>query len=283
MLTEGRLYVGSLNPGTSKQDIESEFGRYGSLRDVWLARNPPGFAFIEYDSVADAEKAMRDLDGANILGSRIKVEPSKGHQRGGRGGRGGGMRGGGGDRRGGGMRGGSRGGSFRGSRGSRDGDSRGGRGPPSSYSSYGDYPARGGAGAYRDEPKARYSSDPYGSRYDSAAYRSRSPIRRRSPPPTRGRDFGSREYSTMSREYGSGRDYGAGAADYGTSARDYASPRSYAPRDSTRDFDREYRSPVASSGAGARYDRSDFDRYSRYDRAPATYNDRTRRSPLPRR
>ncbi|XP_022088608.1 probable splicing factor, arginine/serine-rich 6 [Acanthaster planci] len=282
MLTEGRLYVGLLNPDTTKQDIEAEFGRYGSLRDVWMARNPPGFAFIEYDSAVDAERAMRDLDGANLLGSRIKVEPSKGNQRGGRGGRGGTR--GGGDRRGGGMRGGSREGSFRGSRGSRDWDSRGGRGPPPSYGSYGDYPARGGGGAYRDEPKARYGADQYGSRYDSAAYRSRSPIRRRSPPPPqRGRDFGGREYGVMSREYGGGRDYGGGTADYGPSARDYASPRSYAPRDGGRDFDREYRAPVAGGGASARYDRGEFDRYSRYDRAPAAYTDRSRRSPLPRR
>ena len=55
MLMEGRLYVGGLNLSTTKQDIDREFGKFGSLRDVWLARNPPGFAFIEYFNTSDAE------------------------------------------------------------------------------------------------------------------------------------------------------------------------------------------------------------------------------------
>jgi hypothetical protein len=30
---------------------------------VWIARKPPGFAFIDFDDRRDAEDAIRDLDG----------------------------------------------------------------------------------------------------------------------------------------------------------------------------------------------------------------------------
>jgi hypothetical protein len=38
-----RVYVGNLEDGTSKRDLEREMEGFGSLRDVWVARNPPGF------------------------------------------------------------------------------------------------------------------------------------------------------------------------------------------------------------------------------------------------
>jgi RNA recognition motif-containing protein len=47
----------------SKEDLESAFGYYGPLRSVWVARNPPGFAFIDFEDIRDAEDAVRNLDG----------------------------------------------------------------------------------------------------------------------------------------------------------------------------------------------------------------------------
>lgn len=37
-----RVYVGDLGSGGSKPDLEREFERYGPLKSVWVARNPPG-------------------------------------------------------------------------------------------------------------------------------------------------------------------------------------------------------------------------------------------------
>ncbi len=43
--------------------IEDAFNRYGRIRKVWVARRPPGFAFIEFEDGRDADDACRALDG----------------------------------------------------------------------------------------------------------------------------------------------------------------------------------------------------------------------------
>ena len=37
-----RVYIGDLGSGGSKPELEREFERYGTLKSVWVARNPPG-------------------------------------------------------------------------------------------------------------------------------------------------------------------------------------------------------------------------------------------------
>lgn len=58
-----KVYVGDLGSGASKQELEEAFSYYGPLRNVWVARNPPGFAFVEFEDMRDAEDAVRGLDG----------------------------------------------------------------------------------------------------------------------------------------------------------------------------------------------------------------------------
>ncbi|RZR94525.1 hypothetical protein BHM03_00023231 [Ensete ventricosum] len=58
-----RLYVGNLDPRTTARELEDEFRVFGVLRSVWVARKPPGFAFIDFDDRRDAQDAIRDLDG----------------------------------------------------------------------------------------------------------------------------------------------------------------------------------------------------------------------------
>ena len=76
-----KVYIGNLSEGASKNDVEHAFGKYGPLRNVWVARNPPGFAFVEYDDHRDAEDAVRGLDGTKIAGARVRVEMSHGRSR----------------------------------------------------------------------------------------------------------------------------------------------------------------------------------------------------------
>ena len=59
-----KVYVGNLGNNGSKKELEREFERFEKLHDVWVARNPPGFAFVEFVEYRDAEDACRSLDGA---------------------------------------------------------------------------------------------------------------------------------------------------------------------------------------------------------------------------
>ncbi|XP_030856426.1 serine/arginine-rich splicing factor 7 isoform X1 [Strongylocentrotus purpuratus] len=103
-----KVYVGNLGESASKSELEKEFGRFGPLKSVWIARNPAGFAFVEYEDPRDASDAVKDMDSSTICGQRARVELSSGdsRRRGFRGGGGGG------------------GGSFRGGRGPPRGDSK---------------------------------------------------------------------------------------------------------------------------------------------------------------
>ncbi|XP_052800712.1 serine/arginine-rich splicing factor 3-like [Mya arenaria] len=76
-----KVYVGEIGYGTVKQDLEDVFSEYGPLKNVWVARNPPGFAFVEFEDYRDAKDAVDALDGTRINGRRARVEMSSGKSR----------------------------------------------------------------------------------------------------------------------------------------------------------------------------------------------------------
>ena len=63
-----KVYIGNLGNNASKYDLEDAFAKYGPLRNVWVARNPPGFAFVEFEDARDAEDSVRGLDGTRVCG-----------------------------------------------------------------------------------------------------------------------------------------------------------------------------------------------------------------------
>lgn len=58
-----KIYVGNLGDQGSKGELERVFSYYGHLKNVWVARNPAGFAFVEFLDQRDAVDAVRALDG----------------------------------------------------------------------------------------------------------------------------------------------------------------------------------------------------------------------------
>jgi len=118
MATGTRLYVGNLSFGTTEPVLRQAFEEDGrKVVDVKIITDrdtgqPRGFAFVEMSSPAEAEAAIKSVDGRNLEGRTLRV--SMAQERTGGGG-GGGGRGGGGFRGGGG--GGDRGGRGGGGRG----------------------------------------------------------------------------------------------------------------------------------------------------------------------
>ncbi|XP_018602420.1 serine/arginine-rich splicing factor 3-like isoform X1 [Scleropages formosus] len=76
-----KVYVGNLGNNGNKTELERAFGYYGPLRSVWVARSPPGFAFVEFEDPRDAADAVRELDGRTLCGCRVRVELSNGEKR----------------------------------------------------------------------------------------------------------------------------------------------------------------------------------------------------------
>ena len=61
-----RVYVGTLDPNVTKEQLEDEARQFGKVEDIWIARNPAGFAFITYEDLRDAEDAVRGMAGKRI-------------------------------------------------------------------------------------------------------------------------------------------------------------------------------------------------------------------------
>ncbi|KNA19636.1 hypothetical protein SOVF_059750 [Spinacia oleracea] len=57
-----RVYVGNLDPRVSERELEVEFCVFGVIRSVWVARRPPGYAFIDFDDTRETKDAINALD-----------------------------------------------------------------------------------------------------------------------------------------------------------------------------------------------------------------------------
>ncbi|ORM40393.1 Serine/arginine-rich splicing factor 7 [Babesia sp. Xinjiang] len=73
-----KVYIGNLNPEATVDDVETLFSKFGTITNVWVARRPPGFAFVTFEDSRDATDAIDELDGTDYKGQNLKVELSKG-------------------------------------------------------------------------------------------------------------------------------------------------------------------------------------------------------------
>jgi len=86
-----RVFVGNLPMDIREDDLADLFLRYGRILgiDIKTPRNPPAYAFVDYDDSRSAEDAVRERDGYDFAGERLRVEISRSGGRGGGGGGGG--------------------------------------------------------------------------------------------------------------------------------------------------------------------------------------------------
>ncbi|KAG7170973.1 Serine-arginine protein 55-like 2 [Homarus americanus] len=70
-----RVYVGGLHYNCRERDLERFFKRYGRLRDC-LIKN--GYGFVEFEDERDADDAVYEMNGRELLGERVTVEHARG-------------------------------------------------------------------------------------------------------------------------------------------------------------------------------------------------------------
>lgn len=93
------IYVGNLSFDTSESDLQAAFAAYGAVstariatdRDTGRAR---GFGFVEMASQAEAQAAIKALNGSDLEGRTLTVNEARPREERRTGGGGGGNRGG---------------------------------------------------------------------------------------------------------------------------------------------------------------------------------------------
>merc|ERR1711865_1370120 len=73
------LSVSNLTRNVNEDHLQEIFGLYGKVKETTLAVDknvglPKGYAYVEYSSEREAEKAVEGLHGGQIDGNVIKVE-----------------------------------------------------------------------------------------------------------------------------------------------------------------------------------------------------------------
>ena len=79
-----RVFIGHLPHNVRVDDVNHFLRKYSRRFDVLLKN---GFGFIEFDDYRDADDAVYDLNGKELLGTRVTVEHARGARREDRGGR----------------------------------------------------------------------------------------------------------------------------------------------------------------------------------------------------
>lgn len=69
-----RIVIRGLPGNASKGEIALAFDKYGRINNIFIAKNPPGFAFIEYFRRRDAELAVERGNGKRVCGVRVSTE-----------------------------------------------------------------------------------------------------------------------------------------------------------------------------------------------------------------
>ena len=74
-----KLYVAGekIGNGLEDKDLEEAFEKFGRVIKIWVARQPSGFAFVEYEDKRDAEDAIEKMDNSELLGCTMRVEMSR--------------------------------------------------------------------------------------------------------------------------------------------------------------------------------------------------------------
>ncbi len=76
------IYVGNLDYSIEEEDLKEVFGEYGTLKRVYIPTDREtgrarGFAFVEMESEADEDQAIKELDGATWMERTLKVNKAK--------------------------------------------------------------------------------------------------------------------------------------------------------------------------------------------------------------
>ena len=79
------IYVGNVPYTATEEDLETLFGEYGPVATATIIRDrydgrSKGFGFVEMENQEDGERAIEALDGHEMMGRPLKVNPARDDQ-----------------------------------------------------------------------------------------------------------------------------------------------------------------------------------------------------------
>ncbi len=83
-----KIYVGGLAYGATEDDLREAFSAYGNVKEAIVIKDKvtgqsKGFGFVDMPEQAEAESAIAAMNGAQILGRAIRVNPARPREEGG--------------------------------------------------------------------------------------------------------------------------------------------------------------------------------------------------------
>ncbi|XP_022661762.1 serine/arginine-rich splicing factor 10-like isoform X1 [Varroa jacobsoni] len=80
------LFIRNIGDSMRSGDLRDAFGRYGPLLDVYIpldfyTQKPRGFAYVQFESLRDAEDAMEAMHGVRLHGRVIEIEFAQGERK----------------------------------------------------------------------------------------------------------------------------------------------------------------------------------------------------------
>lgn len=76
------IYVGNLSYQMTEEDLRTEFEKFGKVSKASIIKDKlsgksKGFGFVEMPDLAEAELAIKKLDGASMSGRNLKVNQAR--------------------------------------------------------------------------------------------------------------------------------------------------------------------------------------------------------------
>jgi RNA recognition motif-containing protein len=76
------IYVGNVPYAATEEDLETLFSEHGPVATATIIRDrydgrSKGFGFVEMENQADGERAIESLDGQEMMGRPLKVNPAR--------------------------------------------------------------------------------------------------------------------------------------------------------------------------------------------------------------
>ena len=71
-----RIIIRDLGTRGNKDELRKVYSRFGEIKNVWVADNPPGFAYVFFYDMGDAQDAVRATNARVVCGCQVRVELS---------------------------------------------------------------------------------------------------------------------------------------------------------------------------------------------------------------